>query len=862
MKFDYNPRILEQLGKELITSDEVAFTELLKNSFDARASIANVHFFDSIKIIDDANLINPVPKQVIDYIKTKRASKCIIVEDDGKGMTTSELEKGFFTVGTNIKEREKEEQLKKDLKDKIILGDKGLGRLAAQRLGNILIVETTSLKDKAIHFTFIEWDKFFKDKNEDAPVVELNKVNKGSYTRLWFIDNVSFDNFIEPKNHGQLTIEFDGEFIKAADYDLKDKLYSTISFLSSPFEELEDNFSIKFFINNERIDSKFHNESIKIAQTIHSFKVKKERNKTILHLNLELQPWYLELIHLRLIGSKPLFEKYKRSHSYYSKLLKKNKDRFEQKNLTKSVDLKKYLLDKKFGGDINLLLELFPIEGQVYSFYRDNYRYNLIINAAEELKTIQRKENIAPIKEFLNINNGIKLYRDNYRIANLGDKDNDWLNLQQERTKGQQFFRFELGNVIGYIKISDFYQKNIKETSSRQGLKESPSSKSLLEFLRLIVNDEFHLLSTTAYYLTRDILFSEPGLIPESNPQTLKTRVNESEKLLQETRNSIKAFQRSMTLIRQNIDLDTDEKKKKIQAIFSELESKNQLLADNITHSIGTLDSAKEAIILIEEKQKEAYNNYKLMANGLITEVMTHELHSILLNSKGTKDHKMYVEDIKKYLIDTKQPKLYKNSLMPLDNKLDFLQGRMTDLDHFYHFLEKTFIKQGTHEDFAKENLNSVIEDFSKRFEKRLKEVNTTLKYDSLTNSSWYVPKGTLTHLLYNLIDNSTYWISERQRRAAYDDLYVNGQKDFIYFERLDGNSMAYYDSGTGVLPQYCDTLFHPFISGKKEGRGMGLYIVKNLLESFNGRIELLPDQNEYGNRYKFIISIQPYESK
>ena len=38
------------------------------------------------------------------------------------------------------------------------------------------------------------------------------------------------------------------------------------------------------------------------------------------------------------------------------------------------------------------------------------------------------------------------------------------------------------------------------------------------------------------------------------------------------------------------------------------------------------------------------------------------------------------------------------------------------------------------------------------------------------------------------------------------------------------------------------------------EGRGMGLYIVRKLLESFGGEIELLDERNEYGNRYKFLL--------
>ena len=52
--------------------------------------------------------------------------------------------------------------------------------------------------------------------------------------------------------------------------------------------------------------------------------------------------------------------------------------------------------------------------------------------------------------------------------------------------------------------------------------------------------------------------------------------------------------------------------------------------------------------------------------------------------------------------------------------------------------------------------------------------------------------------------------------------------------------------------------LFEALQSGKEnnEGRGMGLYIVKKLLQSFDADIYLSEDRNAYGNRYKFIISL------
>ncbi len=107
------------------------------------------------------------------------------------------------------------------------------------------------------------------------------------------------------------------------------------------------------------------------------------------------------------------------------------------------------------------------------------------------------------------------------------------------------------------------------------------------------------------------------------------------------------------------------------------------------------------------------------------------------------------------------------------------------------------------------------------------------------------------------MIDNSIYWIGERQRRALHDNTFKIDSNDKIIIKQIDENTLHIYDTGTGVLPEYQHTLFHPLISGRDKGRGMGLYIIKNFLESFDSEIILLPDLNKYGNKYIFAIHLK-----
>ena len=78
-KFRVDLRLLSELGERLISRDEVAVVELVKNSYDADARIVEVRI--------DENRIEVI--------------------DDGEGMGEHEINAGWLTIGTVIKKQRK-----------------------------------------------------------------------------------------------------------------------------------------------------------------------------------------------------------------------------------------------------------------------------------------------------------------------------------------------------------------------------------------------------------------------------------------------------------------------------------------------------------------------------------------------------------------------------------------------------------------------------------------------------------------------------------------------------------------------------------------------------------------------------------
>lgn len=90
---------------------------------------------------------------------------------------------------------------------------------------------------------------------------------------------------------------------------------------------------------------------------------------------------------------------------------------------------------------------------------------------------------------------------------------------------------------------------------------------------------------------------------------------------------------------------------------------------------------------------------------------------------------------------------------------------------------------------------------------------------------------GVVMQVLINLFDNAAYWLDTRGPSAP-REIRVT----------LDGDNgeLKFADSGPGVDIEDRPYIFEPFFSGKgQEGRGLGLYIARQLLERYGYSIKL-----------------------
>lgn len=226
-----------------------------------------------------------------------------------------------------------------------------------------------------------------------------------------------------------------------------------------------------------------------------------------------------------------------------------------------------------------------------------------------------------------------------------------------------------------------------------------------------------------------------------------------------------------------------------------------KITQDELGKTKEVLDTAEAGL---KEIQIEAFNNYKLMANGLITETMTHELHSIV-NDPNMYNIESDFEVLKEFLYDT-NIKLYNDNLLPIKDQSDLLLRKVEDVADLYNFLEKTFIKKNNYDEYACENVGAVVGEIERKLKRELSKNKITIIQKNL-KTLWYMPKGVLLHVLYNLFTNSIYWIDIREKRALKEKKYCITNNEIVVEQKTESNIWV-YDSGLGVLKKMEYILF------------------------------------------------------
>lgn len=405
IKFSPKARIILQLGDQLIRSENIAILELIKNSYDACAQKVIIR----MKNIEDCN------------------AGLIEILDDGFGMDYNIIKDVWLTPGTTYKKNQIDSEDFISHCDRVPLGEKGIGRFGAHKLGEN--IELISKKDgcKEAHLK-INWRDFDNDDMLDKVPINLSEREP--------------EEFQNGRTGTKIIIRI-----------LRNKwtrsgirsLYRAINSFNSPFET-NNSFRVLFKIDQPHwLDKLLSFKDIKDSVLFTAEATISEN--MITELNYKFTPWP------SLKGLKG--RKYNVTNIG---MRQKEFDEKKQKIVMKDIDLSIYQI-----GKIKLKLLIFDLDTNILS-----------------LGGIEDKRGF---KTYLKNNGGIRVYRDSVRVYDYGEPGNDWLNLDLERVNLPSA-RISNNIVIGAISLNRLKSKDLVEKTNREGFIENDAFRTFHNAIR------------------------------------------------------------------------------------------------------------------------------------------------------------------------------------------------------------------------------------------------------------------------------------------------------------------------------------------------------------------------------------------
>ena len=242
----------------------------------------------------------------------------------------------------------------------------------------------------------------------------------------------------------------------------------------------------------------------------------------------------------------------------------------------------------------------------------------------------------------------------------------------------------------------------------------------------------------------------------------------------------------------------------------------NIKVATILENSVNEIREFKEEVKGVFETQiQEKETLFNLAGTGLAAERFTHEFARLV---RGALDA---LGRLKKFL-EPLSPKIKK--------ELDLLYSSLEALRNDIRLLGPMFyVKKVANE--KELDIKKIIENTIALQERWLEKESIQIE---IQGESFIIKmrEGSCMQIFNNLIDNAIFWLS---RKSELDKRNIRIILD------AETSSVFVSDSGSGVISRYKDKIFEPFFTTKiEDGRGLGLYIVKEILEEKNWDIALV----------------------
>lgn len=361
----------------------------------------------------------------IEKIQTSEAS--ILVEDDGHGMDKDTLEHVWLVLGHDNRQKQRKTG-RRSPRGRLPLGEKGVGRIATHKLGRHIKIETRKTGAKEV-CVIIDWDRLLEyEMLDDAPIDVHERKEAQVFKNEQHGTKISITN-LRQTNWTRREVRRLGRYITS---------------MSSPFSGPDDFRAILEVPKHQEWLQDIHQveEIVDSAPWIFSFTV----DENGFDWNYEFRAPPGKKVEARHAGKEG------------DTLLLPQKDR-QKDRVTAN--------EETFDG-------IGPVSGKFIAFDREN-------------RVLRLYPQVSLIREFLDEQSGVRVYRDGMRVYNYGEPGDDWLGLDLRRVN-RPTERISRNIVVGAIEISLEDSFGLREKTNREGFDQNETFTRFRQVVLGIVN--------------------------------------------------------------------------------------------------------------------------------------------------------------------------------------------------------------------------------------------------------------------------------------------------------------------------------------------------------------------------------------
>ncbi len=816
--FNISASVVRQLGDELVSDEVTAIVELVKNAYDADADYAHV-------VVDT----NDSPG---DGSKFPEAAGYITIEDDGMGMDRADIDRGWLMISLSGK-RTLKASGGVTPKGRTPLGDKGLGRLSTQKLGQNLELYTRKDGESETEHVAFAWSAFTDDKSlSEVPVsIEPASSSRPKGTKL-VISGLRNPDVWRGSAANKLIADLSqiiSPFAEARPFLVTLRIDGRPIDLELVSAKVRDAAVAKFIVDFEdgelSLTGKFRLAKLRGNQDHDSFEHLLARDNGLAFFE-----------DLKTRKGAPVEFSYSKDPNYFLEF----SYRLRLASLAKVEMVSGLVADSD-----PIIADPGPFHGEIDEF---------LFRGDELGAKLGGLANATEVREIVKLHAGIKVFRDGFAIKPYGLNGEDWLRLSAQQTSASSYYGLRPQNVMGFVSISEAANRNLKDKTDREGFVANAYSNN---FQRLMVHVTKVIFDF--YDWTRRNFNRYKADLPERSKPFEGSRKAIADAEVVASR--LATYSRSAKAMEAN----TAAASRKIAAVTTKIKqtplmssAAERELADLLDEAKQALEGAQELFDQLAGYSEDAKGLANIVATlsprldvlndqlqdfselaglGLLAEALSHEVQNQtdrLMQKAGAA-----IKRARK----TSPPNA---DLLVLGQ--DVTASASALRRQIGHLSPSLRYQRDKIEGFTvSELIDQILEHFADRWADRdiVSEVEpSSVDFRVKTN------RGRLTQVIDNILLNGEYWLVDALSREKKFQ-----PKLFIAYA---APRLRIWDNAGGIDPAVEDILFEPFVTlkPKDEGRGLGLFISAQILESMGCSIALLTDRNAQDRRYIFELNL------